>query len=180
MTRNLLKLIVAIIAISIAAQITIEVPINNGAIPITGQTLAVLLVGYFLGKVWGTIAVLSYVILGALGLPIFADGKAGWAVLTGGSGGYLIGFVVAAYVVGWWKEWARKRNFFSALLNQSIGTIVILVFGVGWLAYLYGMEKGLEYGFYPFWQGAVIKILLGAGVIWASKWIQQKSLASMS
>lgn len=165
MNKTYIKCIVALFVLILGAQISIEIPVNNGIIPITGQTLAVLLVGYFLGHLWGTLVVALYVVLGGLGLPIFAEGKAGWSVLTGGSGGYLIGFMMGAYTVGRLKLAGFGKTFPKAIVNQTLGTVVILMFGVGWLTYLFGLEKGLAYGFYPFWQGAVIKVLLGAGVI---------------
>lgn len=171
MNKTIIHIFIALLVLALAAQISISIPVNEGLIPITGQTLAVLLVGYFLGEVWGTLAVALYVLLGLLGLPILAEGKAGWSVLTGGSGGYLIGFIVGAYTVGRLKLIGMGHTFFKAVLNQSLGTVVILVFGVGWLTYLYGFEKGLLYGFYPFWKGAVIKVLLGALVIVSGKWI---------
>ena len=133
-------------------------------IPITGQTFAVLLVGYILRAQRGMFAVGLYVVLGLVGLPIFADGKAGLEVLFGGSGGYLIGFIAGAGIAGIVPQ--KPFLFWNALLAMTIGTMVILLFGVGRLIQLYGIEKGLQYGLYPFWKGALIKIILGAGVAW--------------
>lgn len=161
----LIQIIVSIAVIALAAQLSIELAVNDGMIPITFQTLAVLLTGYFLGSKWGTLAVALYVLLGLAGFPILADGNAGWSVLTGGSGGYLIGFIVGAFSCGKLKENSRSNSFLSATFNQTIGTIIILMFGVAWLSHLYGFTKALEYGFYPFWIGAIVKILLGAIII---------------
>lgn len=94
-TKQFLPLLLAIVFIALFAQVTIPVSIGESNIPISGQTFAVLLVAYILHQKHGTIAVGSYVLLGLLGLPIFADGKAGWNVLIGGSGGFLIGFIVS-------------------------------------------------------------------------------------
>ncbi|MFK7937612.1 MAG: biotin transporter BioY [Saprospiraceae bacterium] len=163
-TSLILSIVSSIAIIAFFAQFSIDLSINGGLIPITGQTFAVLLVGYFLGKKWGTLAVALYVLLGLAGLPILADGKAGWSVLTSGSGGYLIGFIIGAFACGWLRE-RMTPNFFNAFLNQTIGTIIILTFGVAWLSYLHGFGKALEYGFYPFWVGAVVKVVLAAGVI---------------
>lgn len=170
-----MHIFIAIIFLALAAQCSIEVPVNNGIIPITAQSLAVLLVGYFLGKKWGTVAVLLYVILGAVGLPVYADGKSGWSVLTGGSGGYLIGFIVAASVCGWLKTLHWGKSLWKAHLLMTIGTAVILIFGIGWLAYLHNFEKAMDWGFYPFWEGAVIKIILGALIVWGwERWAMSK------
>ena len=171
MLNKYIQLLLAVIFLALAAQWSIEVPINNGVIPITAQSLAILLAAYFLGAKWGTLAVVLYVLLGVLGLPIYADGKSGWAVLTGGSGGYLIGFIVAAYFCGYLKERAWGQSFWKAHLLMTIGTLFILAFGIGYLAYLYDFQKAMEWGFYPFWQGAIIKIVLGALIVWGwEKW----------
>lgn len=164
--KNFLFIFLAIITIAFSAQFTIDI---EGIAPITGQTLTVLLTGYFLGRKMGTLAVTAYVVLGLLGLPLFAEGKAGWAVLSGGSGGYLIGFIAGAYVCGTLKLKNWDRNFIWSLLLMTIGTAIILIFGVGRLVYLYGWDKGLAYGFYPFWEGAVIKIIIGALFIFISQ-----------
>lgn len=162
---TLIQIVVSIALIALSAQLSIDLVVNDGMIPITFQTLAVLLVGYFLGATWGTVAVALYVLLGLAGLPILADGNAGWSVLTGGSGGYLIGFILGAFSCGKLEESGWGNNFLSAIFNQTVGTVAILIFGVAWLSYLYGFAKALEYGFYPFWMGAIVKILLGAIII---------------
>ena len=160
-----LSIVSSIAFIALFAQLSIDVPLGQTMIPITGQTFAVLLVGYWLGTKWGMIAIVGYIALGIIGFPIFADAKSGWEVVIGGSGGYLIGFIVGAGIAGWFYN--RKPIFVNALLAMMIGTLVILLFGVGRLAQLYGLEKGLDYGFYPFWQGAIVKIILGTIAAWA-------------
>ena len=161
-----IKLSLSILFIALSAQLSIDLPIGQTMIPITGQTFAVLLVGYFLGPIKGTIAVLAYVVLGLIGLPIFADGKSGLSVLTSGSGGYLVGFVAGAAIVGYCRNVDNQPSFIRTIWIMAVGTVVILLFGVGRLIQLYGLDKGLAYGFYPFWRGALIKVLLGALVAW--------------
>ncbi len=163
--RPITKVIFAILFISVFAQITLTLPTNSGGIPITGQTFAVLLVAYALLKKWGTISIFLYELLGIFGAPVFADGKSGWAVITGGSGGFLIGFIVAAFFVGWLAEQGWSRNFGKSLLAMTLGTIIIMTFGVIRLAQLYDFEKALEWGFYPFIWGAIVKIILGAMIM---------------
>lgn len=161
----------ALLFIAMSAQITIEIPLNEAKIPISGQSFAVLLVaGLLVGKK-GTIAVALYVLLGALGLPIFANGESGLDVLAGGSGGFLIGFIAAAALVEYFisKPSFQVLNLQKCLLLMTLGTAVILIFGVGRLTTLYGFEKAMQYGFYPFWQGAIIKIVLGAVVLFFTK-----------
>jgi len=161
----LVQVIIALLFVAIFAQLSIDVPVGESSIPITGQTFAVLLSAYWLKRKIGTIAIFAYVLLGTIGLPIFADGKSGWEVLMGGSGGFLLGFVVAANVVGYLGEKEWPLSFSKSLIAMTLGTAIILFFGVGRLASLYGLEKGLAYGFYPFWKGAIIKIILGAIIL---------------
>lgn len=165
MSKTVFNILLAILFITLFAQLTIEVPNGESTIPITGQTFAVLLVAYILGHKMGTITVIIYIILGVLGLPIFANGKAGLEVVQGSSGGFLIGFIVSAFIVGHLGEKEWKKSLSKSLLAMSIGTIVILFFGISRLAQLHGLSKALTYGFYPFWQGALIKIVLGAIIL---------------
>lgn len=163
--KSFLKIILSVLFIAFFAQISFKIPVRESDIPITGQTFAVLLIAYFYKRKIGTLAVLSYVLLGAIGLPIFADGKSGWAVLIGGSGGFLLGFIFSAYIIGYLGENAWPKSFPKSLLAMTIGTIIILFFGISRLALIYGFEKAMAYGFYPFWKGAIFKIILGAAIL---------------
>jgi len=165
MNYSFSKILFSVLFIALFAQISINVPIGESDIPITGQTFAVLLVAYFFKCSIGTLAVFSYVLLGAIGLPIFANGTSGIDTLTGASGGFLTGFIFSAYVVGYLGEKDWSISFFKSLLAMTIGTTIILLFGIGRLAFMYGVDKALEYGFYPFWKGAIFKILLGATIL---------------
>jgi len=160
-----IQIIITLFFIALFAQLSIDVPLGESSIPITGQTFAVLLSAYWLKRKMGTIAIFVYVLLGAIGFPIFADGQSGWDVLIGGSGGFLVGFIVAAYVIGYLGEKNWPLSFIKSLVAMTLGTTIILFFGVGRLAHLYGLEKGLTYGFYPFWKGAILKIILGAIIL---------------
>lgn len=165
MIKSIIQIILAVLFIALFAQISIDVPVGESNIPITGQTFAVLLVAYILGGQKGLIAITAYVLIGIIGAPIFADGKAGIEVLLGGSGGFLIGFIASAYPTGLLGKKGWRQDFPKSLLAMTIGTAIILFFGIGRLSHLYGLSKGLEYGFYPFWQGAIVKIILGAMVM---------------
>lgn len=135
-------------------------------VPITGQTLAVLVVGSALGARRGALSMVLYVMLGLVGLPVFADGASGAGVLLGPSGGYLLGFVAAAAVVGWVAERFGDRRFTAALLSFALGTVVTFAAGMLWLAVSLGLDlqHTLEYGLYPFVVGGLAKALIGAGV----------------
>ncbi|MEM1119701.1 MAG: biotin transporter BioY [Bacteroidota bacterium] len=154
-------ILVGILLICLCAQITI----NVGDIPITGQTLAVLAVALIFQPIDTIIIVSSYLLVGAIGLPVFADGSAGWEKLTGGSGGFLIGFLVASVVVSYLFHQKGGKEIISIIGFTALGTIIILIFGISKLAYSFGLDKALEYGFYPFWKGAIIKVLLGSFLV---------------
>jgi biotin transport system substrate-specific component len=108
-------------------------------VPVTGQTFGVLLTGMLLGSKRGSLALVAYVAEGIAGLPVFYGGRAGPGQLIGPTGGYLIGFIVAAFVAGWLAERGWDRRFATAAAAMVIGNIVIYFFGVAWLAYIYQM-----------------------------------------
>ncbi|MEM9545685.1 MAG: biotin transporter BioY [Bacteroidota bacterium] len=153
------------LTIAIAARVSIDV----GNIPITGQTLAILAWAFFLSPVESLVVISGYLVLGFIGLPVFADGESGFDKLFGGSGGYLIGFLIASIIVSWLNQKWRVNSFSSILVLTLIGTIIILVFGVGRLITIYDLQKGIQYGFLPFWKGALIKIILGSFIVWRIK-----------
>ena len=135
-------------------------------LPQTGQTLAVLLVGAALGARWGGLAVVFYVLVGALGLPVFADGKAGLDTVLGPSLGYLLGFVAAAVVVGVEADRDRLRApWWRAVVVMLLAHLVLLMFGGGVLAVKVGLAAAWSGGVAPFLPGAVVKSALAAAVV---------------
>jgi biotin transport system substrate-specific component len=115
----------------------------------------------------GTASTLLYVALGALGLPIYAHHAHGWSVVTSSTGGYLVGFIIAAAVTGSLAERRWDRRFSSSLGAMLTGNIIIEACGAGWLAYHLhlSMAKALELGVYPFVPGDVVKMYLAAGAL---------------
>ena len=158
--RDLLLVLSGALLVALLAQVRIPLPFTP--VPLTGQTFAVLLVGAALGSKRGAGSMTLYTALGALGLPVFAGGAAGLAYLAGPTLGYLVGFVVAAFVIGKLAERGLERNLRTSLLPFFIGTLVIYAFGAGWLAILFGVEKALALGVLPFIVGDVIKLALAA------------------
>jgi len=144
--------------IALLAQLEIILPFSP--VPITGQTLGVLLVGALLGRWKGAITVMAYLLEGISGLPVFAGAAAGPAVLIGPTGGYLMGFVVAAYVTGALAEQGWDRKTWSAFTMMTIGTAVILLSGAAWLMHLVPDGQVLNMGVIPFLPGALVKISL--------------------
>ena len=151
----------ASLVIALSAQVAIQLPFSP--VPITGQTMAVLLVGALLGSRRGALAVLAYIAEGLAGLPVFAGGAAGLARLFGPTGGYLVGFVAAAFLVGWLAERGWDRRFGTTLAAMTLGNLVIYAVGVVWLAvFVGGLSRAWSLGVLPFLPGDVIKIILAA------------------
>lgn len=138
-------------------------------VPITGQTFGILLIAMTLGRVRGVSVVLAYLLEGAVGLPVFAGGSAGLIKFVGPTGGYLIGFLATAYLVGWMADNGWDKSYLKSITAMTIGTIVIFVFGLVWLAKFIPSEGLLAAGLYPFVPGALIKIIL-ASVILPTTW----------
>lgn len=138
-------------------------------VPMTMQTFVVLSIGMAYGWRLGGATLLLYLAEGAMGLPVFAgtpEKGIGLAYMMGPTGGYLIGFVLAATIVGYLGERGWDRNVFSTIAAMTLGTGIIFGFGVLYLGTLIGWDKPvLEYGFTPFIAGSVFKILLAAAVL---------------
>jgi len=141
--------------VALGAQISILLP--SSPAPITGQTLAVLLVGALLGSRRGALSLLAYLGEGIAGLPVFAGGMVGLPYLLGPTGGYLVGFVAAAFITGLLAESGWNRHMETAFLAMLMGNIVIYVFGLPWLGCFVGAEKVLSAGLYPFILGDLLK-----------------------
>tara|TARA_B110001450_G_scaffold128030_1_gene120438 strand:+ start:393 stop:935 length:543 start_codon:yes stop_codon:yes gene_type:complete len=155
-----------VLVICLGAMIAFNLPLNGSDIPITGQSLAVLVIGFVLGRKRALFAIALYLILGVMGFPVFAKGASGIDTLIGGSGGFLYGFLIGGYVCGALQENGFGASFAKSLMAMTIGTVLILTCGIAQLTYLYGFEKALDYGFIPFWPGAIVKIILGALIIY--------------
>jgi biotin transport system substrate-specific component len=155
--------------VALAAQISIPLPFTP--VPITGQTFAVVLVGASLGAIRGTASLSLYLAAGLAGAPVYADGRHGWEVVSGASGGYLVGFVVAAFLTGLLAERRWDRKFSSAVAAMLTGNVVIYLIGLPWLAVVLdtGLERTLELGLYPFVPGDVLKLYL-AGALLPAAW----------
>ena len=146
--------------IALSAQLAIPLPFSP--VPVTGQTLAVLLVGMLMGSRRGSLCLLTYLAEGIAGLPVFAGGTAGPARLLGPTGGYLLGFVAAAYVAGRLAERGWDRWVGTTFLAMLLGNAAIYAVGLSWLATFVGIGIALPLGFYPFIVGDILKLALAA------------------
>jgi biotin transport system substrate-specific component len=140
-------------------------------VPITGQTFAVLLAGAAAGSWAGGASQLLYVLLGGIGLPFYSDKASGWDVVAGPTGGYLIGFIAAAWFVGYLAERRQDRTVATAVPAFLAGTAIIYLFGVTWLAADLGMPatEAMELGLVPFVIGDLLKAGL-AGALLPAAW----------
>lgn len=146
--------------IALLAQIALPVP--GSPVPVTGQTLGVLLVGAGYGSTLGLSTLITYLLLGIAGVPVFAKGGSGIAHLTGATGGYLVGMLVASLVVGALagRKWDQKVR--SALPAMLLGDAIIFSFGLYWLQHVTHMSlhATISAGFTPFIIGEVLKIAI--------------------
>jgi biotin transporter BioY len=143
-----------------------------GPVPITGQTFAVLVTGALLGSRRGALSQLSYLAIGATGIPFWfaLGGPPGIARLVGPTGGYLIGFVAVAYLVGWLAERGWDRRIWTASLAMLAGETVLYVFGLTWLVRFVPVGKVIQVGLYPFVIGDLIKVA-AAVLMLPSAWL---------
>ncbi len=141
-------------------------------VPMTLQTLAVLMIGATGGARLAGATVVAWLGLGAVGAPVFATG-AGLAYMVGPTGGYLVGFLLAAVFVGSLADKGEGRSLASALMLLVMGEIVIFAAGTGWLVLLFGPEKALAAGLVPFIPAELLKVAIGTAVL-AAAWRKAK------
>ena len=169
-TRARAAVAVTCFALLTAALAQVRFGLGFTPVPLTGQTFAVLLAGGVLGARLGAASQLLYVLLGAIGLPFYNEARGGWDAATGSTAGYLVGFVVAAYVVGRLAERGHDRRIDTALPAFLFGSVVIYAFGASWLAIDLGIpftaasgeSSALALGVTPFLVGDAAKIMVAA------------------
>ncbi len=168
-TKITVQILLGATVIASFAQITYTINLSNLSIPVTGQSLAVVLIASFLGAQNGTVAVLIYLLLGLLGLPVFAGASGGLEVLKSGSMGFLFGFLPTAYCSGYLESKNKNNNFFRRFLGLLFVTALLFFCGVAWLAMKYDVQTALKYGFFPLVGGAIIKLFLASSIIFVTK-----------
>jgi biotin transport system substrate-specific component len=167
MTKERIKLRMMIVTalfaaiIGILAQITIPLPL----VPITGQTLAIGLAATILGAKFGTISVILYILIGAAGIPVFAEMSAGLSVIVGPTGGFLVGFIPTAFFIGWMLE-RTAYTFKYAMIANTIGMLITLCFGTAWLKVAAELSWTAAFmgGFAPFIVVGLIKAALASWI----------------
>lgn len=153
----------------LGSQVSIYLPFTP--VPITLQVLTVILAGLILGPRLGVLSQVEYVMAGVLGAPVFAGGKSGIVALAGPTGGYIVGFVFAAFVTGTVYRVYRRRNDWSIFLSAATGVATIYIFGATWLAILFVLSglsifesigKSMMLGVVPFIGVDSLKIIVAA------------------
>lgn len=160
--RNLV--LASLMAALIAVGGYLAIPI--GPVPIVLQNLFVLVAALLLGSKWASASVAVYLLAGACGLPVFATGGGGLGHLLGPRGGYLFGFLAAAWVVGWISEKSKQRPV-PEIAGMVIGSLIIYAIGVPWLKMVLGLSfsKALAVGMYPFLIGDALKIVAAVLIV---------------
>jgi biotin transport system substrate-specific component len=188
--RNLLLIVAGTILLTVGAYVSFNVPAfaignlyvpANEYVPFTLQTFGVLFTGALLGARRGIASIGLYLLIGAIGFPVFAaDANGvhasgidtiatveGGRLILGTTGGYLLGFLVAGALVGRLAELGWDRHVRGSIAAMALGSIVIYAIGVTWLAIAanLSLDLALQYGLYPFLPGDVVKLLVAAGLL---------------
>ena len=171
-TPALKAFLVVIGSLLLATSAQFKIPLYP--VPVTGQTLVVLLIGMTFGARLGGITMAAYLFEGALGLPVFAGGASGIATLMGPTGGYLFGFLLASVAMGYLAERGMGRTVVSTVVAMLIGNCVIYVCGVFWLSNFIGFGQAIAAGVLPFLYGDTLKLIIAA-VLMPLAWRAVKS-----
>lgn len=169
-SRKTLVLHSVILAVTATLLLTLsaKVQVPFWPVPMTMQTFVVLLIGAAFGPRLGMATVALYLAQGAVGFPVFAgtpEKGLGLAYMAGPTGGYLVGFLLAAGAVGYLAQRGWDRTVLGTLGAMLIGTAVIYLPGIAWLSSLIGFEKALQFGLVPFLPSAALKIALAVAVL---------------
>ena len=156
-----IKIVLGSLIIALFAQISVPMY----PVPITGQTLAVTVVGLSLGRKAGISAVLLYLCQGAIGLPVFASGATGFLTFMGPTGGYLYGFIATVAILGYYSDKGILKSYFMSTVVALIATIATFVFGLIHLSFFVPEGTVLQFGLYPFIIGGIIKAVLAAVLV---------------
>jgi len=165
-TSNNLKPLVfaALFAALTAAVAPFKIPLGFTPVPITLQTLVVLMSGAMLGPVYGALAMILYVVVGALGLPVFAGGGSGIGAILGPTGGYLISYFIAAFAIGKVVQMRKEPKYLDYIFAMIVGTLIIYLLGASWGMVVTGLGvMAIIAGWVlPFIIGDTIKLLIAA------------------
>lgn len=168
---------VLVIAGSLLLAFSAKINVPLPYVPMTLQTLVVMMLGAAYGPRLGLVTVMTYLAQGAMGLPVFAGPVGGIGYMLGGTGGYLAGFPLAVILVGWLCDHGWDRSILRVATAMLLGHVVVLSMGFGWLAFglNLGVEKAWIAGVVPFIAGSVVKSALGTFLLPTTWWIVDRS-----
>jgi biotin transport system substrate-specific component len=167
-SSSVLSQILLVLVASALLTVSAKIQVPFWPVPMTMQSYVVLVLGMALGPRLGPAAVAVYLAQGALGLPVFAgtpEKGIGLAYMIGPTGGYLLGFLMAAVVTGQCAARGFDRTWPQAFLTALAGMAVLYACGLLWLGWLFGVEKAIQFGLTPFILGAFVKILLAMATL---------------
>ncbi len=172
-TRDAVLVLGGALFTALSAQVVVHLGFTP--VPLTGQTFAVLSIGSALGARRAMASQFVYWLLGAIGLPFYANASGGWEKASGATAGYFVGFVLAAGIVGWFADNRQDRNFMTSMSAMALSMVVVYFFGAAWLAHSLnvpiatGSTNALSLGVTPFLVGDIIKMVL-AGLVGPVGW----------
>ena len=168
--RSVILIVLGTALLTLSAKVSLPLPY----VPMTLQTLVVLMIGAAYGWRLGSATLLAYLAEGAIGLPVFAGPVGGIAPLVGPTAGYLFGFVGAAFVTGWLAERGLDRRYAGSFIAMLAGLALIFISGLSWLAFFarpvggsspVGLAAALATGLYPFLVADIVKLAVAAGLV---------------
>ena len=165
--RAVLMVAFGVILLAVSAQFKLPIP----PVPFTLQTLVVLVIGAAYGWRLGATTVIAYLAVGYMGFGVFANGASGGAYMMSYTGGYLVGFVVAAGVVGWLAEQGWDKSVIWTAVSMVIGSLIIYAFGVAWLASIIGLQAAFWGGMVKFLITDAIKIAIAMVALPGAAWL---------
>lgn len=161
---TVIKDIALVLGFALLTSVCAKLKIEIGAVPITMQTLAVLLSGAILGAKRAALAQLTYLLMGLGGIPWFSRGG-GISYLLSPSFGYIVGFIPAAYLTGWLCQKGFDRKINTIIGAMILGNVLLYIPGLLWLAKFVGFGRVLEIGLYPFIPGDLLKVILAGAIL---------------
>lgn len=166
---NAVLVVGGVLGLAVLAQIAVPVP--GSPVPVTGQTLGVLILGTAYGSTLGVTTFALYLLAGIAGAPVYANNGHGLESIVGATGGYLIGMLVATFVLGQFARFRLDQKFLTALPSMLVGTVITFVFGLVWLHQYTGQSWSwtITAGFTPFIIGEILKIAIAGTalpVVW--------------
>lgn len=153
-------------SVIIALFAPVSIPLPFSPVPLATQMNVILLLSCFLGGKRAALAVLAFLFQGAIGLPVYAGGVGGGLLkLAGPTGGYLLGYVVAAFVTGYLFQRKENRSSMHALTAMGIGNLVVYLFGISWLSRFVGWQSAVVMGVLPFLIGDALKLVVATRLL---------------